>query len=701
MLVGLVAFVGASATTPVEKVVQMLEALRVQVIDEGKAEAKTYNEFACFCKDTGSSKRDAVRNGVDQRGQLEAEVGDLSTSRGAAEGRAADAQKALSDLKAELDAAREERASTHKTYSKNALDLSQAITAVRNAIDSLEASQRPEENAREASLLSIPRDMVPTIRRAALIAEALGLSSSGPALALLEAPENQTVDYTYHSDGIISTLKKLQKDLVQEKQDLDEEEIASKSAFDQLHQRNSDERLEKERELAKEQELAARLTDEIGVASQSLTDTTAKLHDDQQYLADLTQTCNDKAKTWDQRVSMRSDELTALTQATDIIKDTVTAKTTDQTIRFIQRHGDDRTEHDENDGWEADDDEDVPSFIQTHNVASRFLEPVSRRERVVALLRAKSAEFKSAAFASLAVQAAGNPFKKITLLIQELIDRLLEEAQNDQDHNNWCKTNTDQAKQQRGIRADEVKKFNNALEKGEARRDKLEDTLHTLREEIAELENAYKKALDERNEEKAEHQQAVLDAQGGLEALAQAESILRNFYEGRGAKGKVSQLLVIRGPGDAPDAGFKNFEAYKGSQSASKGVLGMISVIQSDFERTISETERAEHEANLAFIKVFEGENKASQDEKNKLKTIAEDNLSTTQQKIDADNESLRSAQDLLDRAVQELIELNEACVKTEMSYEERVRRREEEIASLKQALCILDKEGPVQTGEC
>ena len=52
-------------------------------------------------------------------------------------------------------------------------------------------------------------------------------------------------------------------------------------------------------------------------------------------------------------------------------------------------------------------------------------------------------------------------------------------------------------------------------------------------------------------------------------------------------------------------------------------------------------------------------------------------------------------------KAMQELEELKPACVDTGMSYEERVARREEEIEALKEALCILDKEGPVQTEGC
>merc|ERR1740138_751501 len=65
---------------------------------------------------------------------------------------------------------------------------------------------------------------------------------------------------------------------------------------------------------------------------------------------------------------------------------------------------------------------------------------------------------------------------------------------------------------------------------------------------------------------------------------------------------------------------------------------------------------------------------------------------------INSDKESMLNEQKLLDKSVQELIELQPACVPKVESYEERVAKREQEIESLKKALCTLDANGPVQT---
>merc|ERR1719498_706779 len=84
------------------------------------------------------------------------------------------------------------------------------------------------------------------------------------------------------------------------------------------------------------EENRATTTKEIATTQQDLTLTLAQLHDDQAYIKDLTNLCEEKAKEWDQRSTMRQDELSALTQALAIIAGKVTDKTSDKTIRFVE-----------------------------------------------------------------------------------------------------------------------------------------------------------------------------------------------------------------------------------------------------------------------------------------------------------------------------------------------------------------------------
>jgi len=202
------------------------------------------------------------------------------------------------------------------------------------------------------------------------------------------------------------------------------------------------------------------------------------------------------------------------------------------------------------------------------------------------------------------------------------------------------------------------------------------------------LNDAQAKADKERKAEKAENANTVSEAKAGLEAVKMAIDILDKFYK-TSAKAKVD-LSLAQGPlDDAPDAGFDNGEAYKGAGAESGGIIGMMEVIQSDFERTISETRKAESDAQKDHLE-FSTETQKSLAEKtmaNKEKTSLKDETDTNLN--DADDE-MSSQSQILVTSIKELIELKAACIDTGMSYADRVAMREQEIASLKKALCIL-----------
>merc|ERR1719408_263277 len=212
-----------------------------------------------------------------------------------------------------------------------------------------------------------------------------------------------------------------------------------------------------------------------------------------------------------------------------------------------------------------------------------------------------------------------------------------------------------------------VMEVNAELSVLEATKASLEEEISTLTTEIADLEEALSKQTKLRGEEKAENMDTLDKAKAGLDAVKDAYDVLQTFYK-KAAKGKVS--LVQASPVDA-DAPAVHSGANKGNQQKAGGILAMLDVIISDFERTI----------------------KTSIMSKETGKSQAESDLKTTDSNIVADMGDLDKHQKMLDDTLKELEDLKPACVDTGMSYEDRVQKRKDEIDALKKALCELDPE--------
>merc|ERR1719198_2726066 len=115
----------------------------------------------------------------------------------------------------------------------------------------------------------------------------------------------------------------------------------------------------------------------------------------------------------------------------------------------------------------------------------------------------------------------------------------------------------------------------------------------------------------------------------------------------------------------------------------------MLATIESDFKRTISETQTAEENSYREFV-AFSKETKASKASKETGLTNTVNDLQMCRGDLVTKLNDLQETQGLLDSALRTLAELRPACIDTTMSYEERVQRRENEIGALKEAVCIL-----------
>merc|ERR1719440_2119183 len=328
----------------------------------------------------------------------------------------------------------------------------------------------------------------------------------------------------------------------------------------------------------------------------------------------------------------------------------------------------------------------LQKFLQKSKVSPHSLD--AARDYVINMLTTQGAKSKSTLLSQLAVQIRADPFAKIKKLIQDTIERLLHEAAGEANQKGWCDKAQGDARQKRTYAAEAIAELNSEVAGLEATRNKLVEELGVVGQEIEDLEAKMTEATEMRDDEEAKNAATVVEAKAGLAAVNMAIDILDKFYK-TSAKAKVDLSLAQKGPlDDAPDAGFDNGEAYQGAGAESGGIIGMMEVIQSDFQRTIDETQSNEKKAQKEHLK-FMTETSMSLAEKNMAKKEKSKIKDETESNFESASESLDDQTAILVTSIKELIELKAVCVDTGMSYAERVARREDEIASLKKALCI------------
>jgi len=274
-------------------------------------------------------------------------------------------------------------------------------------------------------------------------------------------------------------------------------------------------------------------------------------------------------------------------------------------------------------------------------------------------------------------------------LISELIERLMHEATEEAEHKGWCDTELGTNEHTRKSKTAEVEKLTAEIEGLESKIETLTKDLVELHAAVADINAAVAENTDIRNNETAENEQTIIDAQDGQTAIANAIKVLQDFY----AKAGDAKALIQRKKTTHHDEPPEIFdEPYQGQQASSGGVIGMLEVIKSDFARLETDTKSAEAAAQQQYDEFMSDSavDKAAKEKSIEHKKVDKHESGMT---LDETKEALESAQEQLEAANAYYEKLKPSCIDTGMSYEERVKRRRDEIEALKEALRILSGE--------
>mmetsp|Transcript_126469 Transcript_126469/g.236425 ORF Transcript_126469/g.236425 Transcript_126469/m.236425 type:complete len:760 (+) Transcript_126469:85-2364(+) len=689
--------------TPVQKVIALLEDMKSEAEKVGSEEATTYAEFSCFCKTTTGTKSQALVDGKDAVLSLSAAIQKDTASKNEDSAELAERKKKQNKLKLDKAKNRNDCEAQKLEYEANEADVSKAIYGLDKAIESMETS-KPVGVLLQTGTGDSLADIVAMAKAMGMIkppmqkAASHVLRQTGKSAFLQQKLEVDPSEptYAFHSDDIISLCKELKDDFESQKKTLDDDWAETDKTCKSTDSSLTNEMGNNDDAMTALKTSIDGLTAKIARDMSTMKVTQGTMLEDELYLKDLTKQCEVSAAEWDQRSDMCKAELTALTDAIAIIKRKV--KTTDayanerallqQSAKSLSVSSKKALAHPMVFLQKASESKKSGRSIVMQQ-SSGALSAEARKGRALATLQKEGQRLNSLALQSLTAKAAADPFTKVKELIQKLIERLVAEAAGETEKKGFCDTQMAKAKKSRDYRYTDVLDLNAEVAGLESKRDLLKAESASLKEEIATLKADLKKATGIRNAEKTENLKVIATAETGLKALKEAIDILQTFYRKADRATVLTQVSPIEE--DTDGAGFSG--AYKGQQTRSVAVFGLLENIQADYERTIKTRTADEAEAHADFTE-FKKTSEADISGKSKKQELDEEDLGITLATIDSKMGDLKTNMDLLDKAMKELVDLNPMCVDSGMSYKERKETREQEIAALGQALCQLDGEG-------
>jgi len=673
---------GLDSQGGVQKVLQMLGDMAAKVKEEKNHEQVAFAEFETWCKMEIPQTQKAIKKGAESIDLLNSEIAKLTSEAKVLGEEIGKLQKAVSSFESEKKDATAQREKDHKAYVEESTDYGESVDAIERAIVVLN-KKTADKPADDAVLLQLTTaDFMPAQAKS-MMAAFMGIMGKDFMEDMVDAPEANA--YEFQSGGIISMLKKLRDEFRTKLADCQKEEMNSKHAYDMVVQdlvdsiENSNQSIE-EKKITKSRKEEKAASDKKELAS-----TIADKKEDEKTLADMEVECKEKGLSFEEKQKLRTEEIEAINQAMKILSGDAVSGNAEKHLGLVQTS--EATALAQLRGQESE-----SSF---HNHVREFIASEAKR-------------LKSRQLSMLAQAIEADPFAKVKKMIDSMITRLLNEANEDAQHEGFCDKEIGKSKVTRNKLSEDIDGLEAAVEDGKATIMKLTKEIATLTQEIADLDASVAEATKIRNEEKATNKVTVKDASDAQNAVIAATAVLKKFYEKASLATGLLQTSVSRpkmGTDEWNALANPNFEGtidkghkegmqtfgkkYTGQQDSAGGVLAMLDVILSDFANLEADTKASEAKAQETY-EDFMTQSKKTNSVKSKKMEMNEADKASAEAKLEEDTKDLKGTQDELLAADRYYEKLVPQCIDQGQTFEERTAAREAEIASLKQALEIL-----------
>jgi len=600
-------------SNPLKKVITLLEEMKKQVTAEGSEDAKSYEDYECWCTTSENEKNAAVAE-ADRRldnlatfmeestatvGQLKTEIEtltadiaqdeeDLETATGTRKTDNGEFAASEADMKETLAALKDavgvlsKVQLVQKTGGKVSSELAQSLLQVRNVVQ----RRFPQfKEVMQRDLFDLMGSMKQESRGAAFLAgnpnywepseEEAGKAKKSNDLQGAAAGAKS---YNSRSGEIFGVLRTMNDQFIRDLSNSQKEEFQALVEFQSLRAAKLSEiAVGKEQKESKEKQLAD-LMAQMATAEEDITALTAARAADLEFLANLKQTCTTEKNEFAGRVKVRNEEIRAIGETIGILTDDDARSLFGKTMSFLQIDAAASAE---------------ATVAMQDRLADRAMNRIAKIAR----------KHKNWSLLSLAVRVRLGSGLDAFTKVKEMMDKMLVDLQTQQkdeyEKNEQCKADLDKTE-------DDIKVGNQEKKDLDEKHLQISNNLATLASEIAELqadvaanEVSLKQSGEARKEENQVFQATVSDQRATVNILNKALARLKEFY---GFVQIKQHQQAVQEPGarvaDPPRK--PSADGYQKS-GAGGGVIAMLEMVIKDAEATEAAAMTAEQEAQAAY----------------------------------------------------------------------------------------------------
>jgi chromosome segregation ATPase len=658
----------ADNVSPVQKVIELLQENKAKVAADLAAEADEMEQYSAFCDDTLSEKGYAIKTAGSKIADLtaviadgEAQIASLADEISTLGTQLAEKERQLVAASTERSAAKTEFEGVEKELMTAVDQLTRAVVIIKREMSFVQTKkgQRPGHKDLKLALQAISKMIdaawVTSGNKRNLKAFLQSQAKAGEDDDLsISQPQATVTAYESKSGGIVEEIEEMKQKAEETLSDARQTEMKENHNYNMIAQSLNDAISLLKEKLSDAKSSKAASTEENGKAKAELTETEKSKAADETYVATLTQDCSATHLQWEERQASAKGEMAAIDKAKEILSEGVKV--------FLQSSDKKASKNTKKNDGDDDEVEDKQEQV---------------RHRLAEKLKDLSHTFKSYALMEMVSAASSDPFEKVRGLIEEMITKLVNEANEEATQKAFCDEEMGKSKKAQAEKSMTVDKLTSRIDKASTTKAELEMKIKELEGEIAALDKATAEATKIRSEEQATYTKSSADFKLAAESVTKAIGVLKEYYESA-----LIQTSTSKKQGQPDFGGAKSDAAHS--------IISILEMSAENFTKMLMEIETSETEAVADFKKLSDESKLSKATKQAEVKgSLSEIKSLDVALKNSGEDKDMTSKE--LDAVMSYMEKLKPQCETKAMSYAEKKARREAEIEGLKEALGILD----------